>query len=200
MTVSPIWDADSGFGGDGKIGGQIIYDHGRCVEDGPFASLQPRFHERKYNPHCLSRGFRKGKKSGKVFPAGELRPERISEILFQSSYDDMCQGIEMGPHNFVPFSIRGDFFSFSSPYGKHLFSFDESPSRADHVTDPLFFLHHAQIDPLWWTWQQRGSDRVFKYGENGSLNDNLNMHGLNTNRQVKEVMSAESEVMCYRYL
>ena len=118
MTESPIWDPDTGFGGDGQQGAEIVHDHGRCIQDGPFVTLRPLYHERKYNPHCLSRGFRKGRQSGKTFPAGELRPQRISDILLHDNYDKMCQGLEMGPHNFVPFSIRGDFFSFSSPYGK----------------------------------------------------------------------------------
>jgi tyrosinase len=29
------------------------------------------------------------------------------------------------------------------------------------VNDPLFFMHHANIDRLWWMWQEKHPERVF---------------------------------------
>ena len=198
LPSAPIWDTDVGFGGDGDPLGEVVQDHGRCVTTGPFKDLRPKYHNTKYKPHCLSRGFRKGIHTGRTFPGEGVSPAKISDILTQASFDEMSHGIEMGPHNFIPFSIRGDFFSFSSPYGT-LFSQCQSAWELIELVEPLFFLHHAQLDRLWWTWQQQGRDRTLEYGVNGTLDDIINMHGLNSNRQVREVMSSDSNLMCYRY-
>ena len=31
-------------------------------------------------------------------------------------------------------------------------------------TDPIFYLHHAQLDRLWWIWQQDKLERAHEYG------------------------------------
>jgi hypothetical protein len=44
--------------------------------------------------------------------------------------------LELGPHGSVHIAIGGDMNSASSP------------------TDPLFFLHHANVDRIWYEWQE----------------------------------------------
>ena len=78
-------------------------------------------------------------------------------------------------------------------------------------TEPLFFLHHVQIDRLWWLWQQKDlSARQSDYGgiakPNGStvtvgasLDDPLRMGGLAEDLTVRDVMSTISSPFCYSY-
>lgn len=117
MAESPVFNASHGFGEDGDPTGDVVQDYGRCVVDGPFADLRPLFRQTTFSPRCLSRGFCRGMKTGKIFPGNDVRPQKIGKILSREEFDAFSKDLEMGPHNFVPFSIRGDFFSFSSPYG-----------------------------------------------------------------------------------
>lgn len=85
----------------------------------------------------------------------------------------------------------------------------DSRLRADTRSEPLFFLHHAQIDRLWWQWQQADASRGLDYngitknregtfGE-ASLDDKLPMGGLADDLSVREVMSTIDSVLCYKY-
>jgi tyrosinase len=79
--------------------------------------------------------------------------------------------------------------------------------------DPLFFVHHAQIDRLWWKWQilnrdsrLRDYDSIERDLGNGtfgklsvSLQDPLLMGGLGVDVEVKDVMSIEADLLCYKY-
>lgn len=80
-----------------------------------------------------------------------------------------------------------------------------------HVLEPLFFLHHAQIDRLWWLWQQKNpSKRLSEYSgehmhykEQGSrkvkLNDTLAMMGLAADVKVRDVMDIHNDRLCFTY-
>lgn len=79
---------------------------------------------------------------------------------------------------------------------------------ADKTADPLFFLHHTQLDRLWWLWQQRQPDRGLEaYGghkqrhsmEMASLQDDIKMQGLAPPIKVVDVMNTEGELLCYSY-
>ena len=81
-------------------------------------------------------------------------------------------------------------------------------SRADEVADPVFFLHHVNIDRLWWKWQQiRPGDRFSAYVGRANNNtevaaqitDALDMGGLSKNVQVIDVMDTNGGRFCYRY-
>ena len=88
-----------------------------------------------------------------------------------------------------------------------------SGSLDNRSTDPLFFLHHAQLDRIWWLWQQRRPrQRVKEYlgasgnsnsslaeDRNASLTDTLPMGGFFPEVQVADIMSTESHLLCYRY-
>ena len=77
--------------------------------------------------------------------------------------------------------------------------------------DPLFFLHHTQVDRLWWIWQQQNPGaRTFAYNGNipnpdGSagaavtLNDKLPMGGLAADGIVRDVMDVKNAKLCYKY-
>lgn len=81
-----------------------------------------------------------------------------------------------------------------------------------HRPDPLFFLHHTQVDRLWWLWQQQNpSNRTMQYNGNHpsqpdgspgapvSLNDKLPMGGLGAQGVVRDYMDTKSAKLCYKY-
>ena len=84
---------------------------------------------------------------------------------------------------------------------------------SDCHTDPIFFLHHTQIDRLWWLWQQVDPEkRNYEYSgirtqdqfdgvtpPEAELDDWLPMRGLVADLQVKDLMVTESELLCYTY-
>lgn len=74
------------------------------------------------------------------------------------------------------------------------------------MTDPVFYLHHAQLDRVWWLWQMRDkANRVHDYdgegdnGKNVTLSDVLPLAGLAEDVTVVDIMDTERGEMCYRY-
>ena len=72
----------------------------------------------------------------------------------------------------------------------------------------MFFLHHTQLDRLWWLWQQTDpAKRLVEYTgrssafsqSDASLDDRLEMGTLAPSIPVSGVMSTESLLLCYRY-
>jgi tyrosinase len=80
-----------------------------------------------------------------------------------------------------------------------------------YTVDPIFWLHHAQLDRLWWQWQQEnyGKRHTEYYGKafnttegsrrQGTLDDKLSFLGLWEDIAVSEVMSTDRGLLCYRY-
>ena len=75
------------------------------------------------------------------------------------------------------------------------------------ILAPVFFLHHAQLDRLWWIWQKEDAERVIEYNgpKDGhsemaaSLDDMLSMLELAPDIPVRDMMSTESDTLCYVY-
>ena len=85
--------------------------------------------------------------------------------------------------------------------------------------DPIFFLHHTNIDRLWWRFQTSSPSRKLEYNgrkyrfnwsnPNDPLNavvasaqDNLPMAGLAPDILVQDVMQTEGGLngeLCYKY-
>ena len=81
-------------------------------------------------------------------------------------------------------------------------------SGANNCLDPVFFLHHVNLDRLWWQWQQTSlRDRLAAYNgraskdsnEAAALTDGLDMGGLSRNIQVIDVMDTTGGPFCYSY-
>lgn len=80
-------------------------------------------------------------------------------------------------------------------------------------TDPIFFLHHTQIDRLWYLWQQEDPrKRLSEYGgirtqdqfdgvipPEAMVEDWLPMRGVADDLQVKDLLLTESNLLCYSY-
>jgi tyrosinase len=87
--------------------------------------------------------------------------------------------------------------------------------------DPLFFVHHAQIDRLWWLWQHqniesrvqdytgsvavreleaRGKHSEHDRPESGAkLSDMIDLGGLAPPLSVSQIMATKTDVLCYKY-
>ncbi|KAL9621526.1 MAG: hypothetical protein Q9160_004056 [Pyrenula sp. 1 TL-2023] len=147
MLSAPVWgDNDFSFGTNGSaeagIGRGVM--HGSCVLDGPFANMTVHYFNRTMEEHCLSRGFSKEELRHKF--QDWLRPAAIETLLLEPNYEDFNTKVEDTPHMAIPGIVQGDLAGFTAP------------------NDPLFFLHHAQIDRLWWLWQRRSPGRLKQYG------------------------------------
>lgn len=75
------------------------------------------------------------------------------------------------------------------------------------LTDPVFFLHHTQLDRMWWQWQQQDPEqRLLQYSRNSlmdnevnALDDVFHFGDFAPDKKVSEVLSTETELLCYRY-
>ncbi|KAK0264910.1 hypothetical protein B0A54_16166 [Friedmanniomyces endolithicus] len=191
LEGSPVFDAATGFGGDGEVGGQVTVGRsGRCVVDGPFRNVTADYYDVKFQPHCLSRGFRDQEGNLGHIDGHEISPESIEEVLSLNEYEKFVALMESRVHDAIPFGIAGDFETFTAPY------------------DPLFFLHHTQLDRLWWLWQQRQPEKgLTAYGGHkerhsmkmASLEDEIGMRKLAPSIKVAQVMDLEGDFLCYRY-
>lgn len=205
ITQAPVWHEKDGFGtnGDPSVGEAIMGGH--CVVDGPFARLEVPYIDKRPKPHCLSRGFESG---GQLAKHGSwFRPEAMEKLQRGNDYNAFNLGLEDGPHIAIPRSIRGDFSMFTAPYGV---SWVEPVLNypTNFRIDPVFFLHHTQLDRLWWTWQQRDpQNRKWQYRglaahnftDPASLTDVIPMGGLAPDIKVAEIIDTESDLLCYIY-
>ncbi|KAI9683473.1 MAG: hypothetical protein M1822_006013 [Bathelium mastoideum] len=190
IRKSPVWsNDDTGFGTDGDpaVGEEILKGH--CVVDGPFANLSVLYLDEKDRPHCLSRGFNSGKDLMKY--GSMLQPSELEKLLEDPNYRSFNLRLENSAHIAIPRSIRGDFSMLTAPY------------------DPVFLLHHTQLDRLWWLWQTANeSERKWQYeGSTGhnetdnsaSLDDTLPLGGLAPDVKVSDIIDTQGNLLCYRY-
>ncbi|KAI0197510.1 putative tyrosinase [Astrocystis sublimbata] len=189
LTQAPIWSAVEGFGGNGDSDHPAPVGGGYCVQDGPFAGLQVQYYNEDWRPHCLSRGFLAAESYLEHFGAHRLNSSAIASVLDIPDYFRFLLMLEDGPHSAIPIIVRGDFSRFTAP------------------NDPIFFLHHAQLDRLWWQWQSAHPDRTLAYHgpsrhnstKAAQLTDLIEMAGLAPNVQVSSVMATNSRLLCYEY-
>jgi tyrosinase len=120
---------------------------GGCIESGPFTADKYEIHLGPvqelvpgmvgpdggfgYNPRCLTRDL-------SLVEAAHGRPTNVSALL--ACPDLACVNVQFdvpgGVHNAGHFQLGGiELDPFASP------------------SDPMFWLHHAQIDRLWSIWQ-----------------------------------------------
>ena len=108
-------------------------------------------------------------------------------------------------------SLCGE-ISTSSPHPMVSCSWEEYSDRLlkRRTADPVFFLHHTQLDRMWWEWQHRSPERFWAYhgntvsGGDGverkwSSNDTLDVGSLEPTVKVADIMDTESQILCYRY-
>ena len=74
-------------------------------------------------------------------------------------------------------------------------------------TDPIFFLHHSQLDRLGWIWQRMKPERRYEYNgaaskssdATASLDDMLFFRGLDLDVKVAYIIDTQGDLLCYKY-
>ncbi|KAF8905208.1 hypothetical protein CPB84DRAFT_1745537 [Gymnopilus junonius] len=205
ISRSPVWDPLTGFGGDGVPGTYTLPtdfdDDSRinppsfvgCVPDGPFANYTLRIGPGLLNTdHCLVRGFNES-------AAQHLTSAAIANATKQQSFELFRIEVEGQPltsdhrmHDGGHIAIGGEMSNFFSSPG-----------------DPMFYLHHANIDRIWWTWQQAVPSRLYEIAGpsstvepiyNVTLEYPLLMGSLGPTLQIRDIMDIHAEPSCYTYI
>jgi tyrosinase len=209
---SPVFDPVFGFGGngpwvpsDGANPGMDVPGRtgGGCVKNGPFkdmvVNLGPQG-DLSGNPRCLKRDF------SPSFAHRYLGMNQTKLTLDQPDYGTFDRVVEGGPsfdasgvHGGGHYSVGGTFGQMGDLY--------TSPA------DPIFFLHHANLDRVWWSWQMRdlpnrlkdisGPINLMDYdnlqGGNVTLDFEMTM-GVNAkNITVGDTMNIMGDTFCFTY-
>ncbi|KAE9372643.1 Di-copper centre-containing protein [Stipitochalara longipes BDJ] len=191
LSKSPVFDISPGFGGDSHSNSEpsevAIVGGDRCVNEGPFTNITVHWWTQQGDPHCLSRGFRD------IQPISHMgyvfKPESIERLLQQPDYKQFFLAMEHSVHDGLQVAIGGDIMFNTAPY------------------DPIFWLHHTQLDRLWWQWQQIHPSHQWQYlgpssnisGIQASLDDAIPMGDFAPGLTAMELMSTESDILCYIY-
>ena len=116
LAKAPVWHSLEGFGGNGDDSGNETVGHGRCVSTGPFVGLEPRYYDKDFLPHCLSRDFLPPRYAANF--SSHLNPASLDQLLQTPTYFDFLLDLEDQAHTTIPIFVRGDFFSFfTAPNG-----------------------------------------------------------------------------------
>ncbi|KAH8670203.1 hypothetical protein BGZ60DRAFT_527687 [Tricladium varicosporioides] len=130
LTASPIFDTVYGFGGDGN-------GTDNCITDGPFANmtlhLGPVY---EVTDHCLSRSLNENA----ILWANQTY---LDTVMAATDYSEAWPLFSSWPHTAGHAAI-----------GEVMLDITCSPG------DPIFYLHHTNLDRLWWEWQSQNSSRL----------------------------------------
>ncbi|KAF7595181.1 hypothetical protein BBP40_006925 [Aspergillus hancockii] len=127
---------------------------GGCMPYGPFsnytvnmgpinsAGQQPVKYDFEYNPRCLARDLKR------VVTEVSVTFRNSTELILSYDTIDWFQGIMQKDPRFpapeVPYGVhRGGHVGVGPVMG----------DAAGSPADPMFWLHHAQLDRIWMTWQ-----------------------------------------------
>ncbi|KAI5364067.1 putative tyrosinase copper-binding domain, di-copper centre-containing domain superfamily [Septoria linicola] len=197
VSKSPIWDSKTGLGGNGSPKKTEFVNgyKGRCVADGPFSKLRLKYYGTEVVDHCLLRSFNNGTEQVGDMLAPNYTPAAVQKVQSNANYDHYRQALEAGPHGAIHSAVGGDLGPSTSP------------------NDPVFFLHHAQVDRLWWEWQQQNpKKRNAEYAgirtqdhfdgtkpPAAGLADVMYMRGLAEDLPVKGYTTTQSKRLCCKY-
>lgn len=140
---APVWGK-----GPHQFGVNGDPDNDNCVTTGAFAGWKPKYPE----DHCLKRVWRhqvrtNDKKEMANTISAFVNSEMMNSLLAKSkTFGEAAKAIELTPHGTVHNNIGGDMLSMYSP------------------NEPLFYLHHTNIDRIWDAWQRLDAKNVKAYG------------------------------------
>ncbi|KAJ4129033.1 hypothetical protein NW768_007562 [Fusarium equiseti] len=178
FMASPLLDPDTGFGGNGT-------GPDGCVTDGPFANTTLHIGPgQTLTEHCLSRNV-----------------NEFNSTLGNETYVEECHQTT----NFKDFWETGGMTTHGAGHsgiGGVMEDIDASPG------DPLFYIHHAFVDRLWWKWQSEDpATRLYQLGgpvkqggsEETTLDYIMTTYGIRPNVTVRNVMDIQGGFLCYDY-
>jgi len=209
-----IFSNTTGFGGNGK---KVSHEGapnpfnvtgptgGGCVEGGPFKEgtfvthLGPSTNTSIDNPRCLIRDFAPPElvhcTQSKVDELLRLKtyPLFSKDITFITGFDNT------GIHGFGHLVIGGILGQMSDLFN--------SPS------DPLFYMHHTNLDRVWWQWQVQDLDNrlcaiggptvpfdyMLKEGPAVTRDFEVNIDVMGPSIPVRDLFSSVGGPLCYVY-
>jgi hypothetical protein len=108
---SEMWDAWSGFGGNG-----VAPD--MCVVDGLLGEFNASYDKSGYRPHCVKRRFNNTEADGDMH-SKHYTYEIVKDILRGAdTYNHFRHRLEGEPHRYIHRGIGEEFRSLSSPNGQ----------------------------------------------------------------------------------
>ena len=226
---SPLFDgSDDSLSGDGSYyphpgiavtGAPPPFDvikpgkGGGCVKSGPFKNMvvslgpvfptiggvpvNPRADGLGYNPRCLRRDISENAAvSTRTNATVSLLTQHSTiadfQTYLQGVFDKGILGVHGGGHFTIGGDPGGDFFSSSG--------------------DPAFWLHHANVDRIWWIWQNQdlakrqnaiaGQTHMMGDGVPTTLNDDQHFQVNAPSVKLKDLMSTTGGLngqFCYIY-
>jgi len=177
----PYWDSGRDYGQPHRspiLTSKYIGGNGKtnsCVQDG----LQANWVMTNPKNHCLQRKY---DNNGSIKPW--YPPEVIASYIQQSkTMDRIRYYMEYTIHGSIHIGLNGDMSSRGSP------------------NDFAFLLHHANIDRIWWKWQNIGNNLWIMDGPGPSGIKNLSYNNLiyNTQVPIRNVMQLGYGKFCYNY-
>jgi tyrosinase len=199
-----IFNPDTGFGGNGPFVQATPEQNplnitgatgGGCVQDGPFvpSAFMLNFPTRE----CLHRDFIPWIMNTFADPA------LVQKSLEQPDYTSFARELE-GTPSFDGRNIHGSgHFGVGGVLGT-------IGNAANSPGDPLFYLHHGNLDHIFWMWQQQdleprlnqvgGPIEPFDYsGKNVTLDFTINIGKLAGDATLKSLLDTEGGTLCYTY-
>ncbi|KAJ1675362.1 hypothetical protein EV182_001422 [Spiromyces aspiralis] len=148
-----------------------------CLMNGPFRYWQVT----TTVPHCLQRNFNMTQQF--------WGPDVLLEVQRNSQmYSDLQPLIENTIHAIIHLFIGGDMAQLIS------------------TNDPIFFLHHAMVDKVWYDWQLMGEDskRFHEYNGIDRTRSNVTVNPTDplpeyTHLSVSDVLNPMGDLLCYKY-
>lgn len=207
-SESPLFHPVTGFGGNGVSGTYTVPNDPLneirtnpnslpleemwkgCVQDGPFRDTQFKLNigpGRMITEHCLVRGM-----DPRVLPF--VTPDKVQLVLDAPTFEQhrlIGETPPSGIHIAGHVLIGGEGLNFFSSPG-----------------DPLFYLHHANLDRVWWKWQRanpatRLTDISGPTTVNGTtqvtLDYVMDFPGIGPNITVRETMDSYLQPNCFFY-
>ncbi|CZR69147.1 uncharacterized protein PAC_19047 [Phialocephala subalpina] len=203
FTNSPIFDPVYGFGGNGAYianwtgffgNSTPTNSGGGCIQDGPFVnynlSVGPGT---SVTSHCIVRNFN----SNFAYLGNSTQ---VANTTKQPNFEAFRQE-SGGAFKPPPFKIHDSGHGMISGEMGNVFS---SPG------DPLFYLHHANLDRVWAIWQDMdlearltdisGYTSVWEPFINVTLDYQLNYSTLGPLTPIRDVMYTRGTTLCYEYI
>ncbi|KAJ7636904.1 tyrosinase [Roridomyces roridus] len=208
IAKSPVFDPVFGFGGNGlhipgyagpfnnltNLPGWVSGTGGGCITTGPFASYNLSLGPgTNLTNHCLTRDFHDDF-------AWVLSSAQVANTTKQPTFESFRIELEGQPVTPTMKLHDGGHFTV----GAEMLNTYSSPG------DPVFYLHHGNLDRIWWEWQQMdlpsrlldvsGRSSVGPPFVDITLDFGLKMLNLAPLVQIRDVMDPRAEPLCYDYV
>ncbi|KAK7040129.1 hypothetical protein VNI00_009935 [Paramarasmius palmivorus] len=208
FAASPLFDSTYGFGGNGanipgyngffnNISDLPDWEYGGpgggCIQDGPFASYNLSLGPGTLRTnHCITRWFTP------VY-LKTITTKRVTELFKFDNFEGFRIELEGTPITRHSKTHDGAHFAVGGEIG----------DRYSSPGDPLFYLHHANLDRIWWNWQMvKPSTRLYDISgrstvdppyRNVTLDFMLPTKSLGPEMPIRDMMDIHNKVLCYDY-